>query len=287
MEEIAPNIYLEDGYPGVILSAIKIDNRLLLIDAPFRPEDIHAWRAKLTELGCGTEKILVILDAHSDRTIGARAMESIVVGHEDTVEIIRGRPTSVRGQDLDTGAESEMFDLPSSIRWTLPNMTYTKSLSIYLNQNPIVLLHRPGAHQAGSWLLYEAEKLLFVGDSVMANQPPFLAWSDLDLWLKELEELLSDPYKGYKIITSRNGLVRTKTIEKWLQYLTRIKGVVDAVASGSGQLSVLLSAVPDLLKKISFTRNLTELYENRLKWGLEGYYKRHFLAVDQSQEQED
>lgn len=287
MEEIAPNVFLEDGFAGVVLSALRFDDRLLLIDAPFRLEDIRVWRSRLAELDGSTERILVILDAHIDRTIGARAMESIVVGHKDAVEIIQGRPTSGRGQELEAGAECEMYDLPSSIRWMLPNMTYTKSLSIYLNEDPIVLSHRPGAHVAGSWLLYEAEKLLFVGDSVMANQPPFLAWADLDLWLKEIEELLSDQYKGYKIVTSRSGMVRARMIEKWFMYLTRIKEIVDDVASGSGQLPDLLAAIPELMKRISYTKNMTELYNDRLKWGLEAYYKRHFLAANQSQEQED
>jgi glyoxylase-like metal-dependent hydrolase (beta-lactamase superfamily II) len=287
MEEIAPNIFLEDGFPGVVLSAFRFKNHLLLVDSPFRSEDIRIWRSKLAELGSNIEKTLVILDAHIDRTIGTRAMEAIIVGHENAVEIIRSRPTSGRGQDLISGAECDMYDLPSSIRWTLPSMTFTKSLSIYLDENHIELSHRPGAHLAGSWLLYEAEKLLFVGDSVMANQPPFLAWSDLGLWLEELEELLSDKYKGYKIITSRNGVVRTRTIEKWLNYLTRIKDAVDAVASADGQVSDLLAVVPDLLKRMNFVRNLTELYENRLNWGLEEYYKRRFLSIDQSQELEE
>jgi len=287
MEEIAPNVFLEDEFAGVILSAFRLDDHLLLIDAPFRHEDIRAWRLKLAELDRDSERLLVIMDAHIDRTMGVRAMESIIVGHECAVEIIRGRPTSGRGQDLVTGAECEMYDLPSSIRWMLPSMTYTESLSIYLNDNPIDLFHRPGAHVAASWLMYEAEKLLFVGDSVMANQPPFLAFSNLDIWLKELEELLSNQYKGFKIITSRNGVVRARTIEKWLQYLTRIKEIMGEVAAGSGQLADLLAAVPELLKKINFTRNLTELYENRLKWGLEVYYKQYILDIDHSQKRED
>ncbi len=287
MEEIAPNIFLEDGFPGVVLSAIKLKNHLLMVDSPFRSEDIRLWRAKLAELGSGLERTLVILDAHIDRTLGLRAMESVVVGHDNTVEIIRERPASARSQDLDAGAECEAYDLPSSIRWALPNMTYTKSMSIYFDEGPVVLKHRPGSNLACSWLQFDAEKLIFVGDSVMINQPPFLAWADLDIWVKEVEELLSVDFRGYKIITSRNGVVRSKSIEKWLQYLTRVKDVVFNEASGSGQVEDLLAIVPDLLKRLNFTRNLTELYETRLKWGLAAYYRRHFLADDQLLKSDD
>ncbi len=287
MEEIAPNIFIEDGFPGVVLSAIKLKNHLLMVDSPFRPEDIRLWRARLAELGSGLERTLVILDAHIDRTLGVRAMESVVVGHDNAVEIIQDRPASARSQDLDAGAECEACDLPSSIHWALPNMTYTKSLSIYFDEGPVVLNHRPGSNLACSWLQFDAEKLLFVGDSVMINQPPFLALADLDFWVKEVEELLSSDFKGYKIIASRNGVVRSKSIERWLQYLTRIKDVVNGVVSGSGQVEDLLATVPDLLRRLNFSRNLTELYESRLKWGLAAYYRRHFLADDQLLKSDD
>lgn len=287
MEEIAPNIYLEDGYPGVVLSACKFKNTLLLVDSPFRPEDVRSWRASLASLNASPERILMMLDTHIDRTIGIRAMDSIVVGHENAMEIIQGRPTSGRGQDLDTGAECEAYELPSSIRWVMPAMTYSNSFTMYFNDLPMVISHRPGGHLAGSWVEYEAEKLLFVGDSVMVNQPPFLAWSDLELWLEELSPLLTDSYKGFKIITSRNGVVRAKTVERWILFLTRIKETIENIVSSGGQCQDLLAAVPELLKRINFTKNFTETYENRLKWGLEAYYRRHFLTVDQSQKHED
>ena len=73
MQEIVPNVYIETGYAGVTLGAINWPHGLVLIDAPFRPEDTRSWRSALLNLGGGVDRVLVQLDAHPDRTLGATA----------------------------------------------------------------------------------------------------------------------------------------------------------------------------------------------------------------------
>jgi glyoxylase-like metal-dependent hydrolase (beta-lactamase superfamily II) len=287
MEAIGKNVYLESGNPGVVLGVLKSDHGLLMIDAPFRLEDQRTWRSYLINLGGGVDKLLVMLDTHIDRTLGIRAMESNVLGHENSVEILNNRPTSARGQDIDAGADWEPFDLPANIRWVVPDMTYSDTLSVYWDEHPVVLRHRPGAHTAGTWLQYDVEKILFVGDSVVLHQPPFLAWSDLNIWLEELELLGSETYKDYKIVSGRNGVLKLRSIEKMREFLVDVKEVVEKVASKDGSVDALLAEVPALLKGLSFNKSLTQLYHNRLAWGLEQYYKRHYLASKEDQRGEN
>ena len=66
-----------------------------------------------------------------------------------------------------------------NIRWATPDITFSDQLTLYWDQDPVVLTQRSGAHFAGSWLTYDAKKVVFVGDSVIFNQPPFLAWANL------------------------------------------------------------------------------------------------------------
>jgi hypothetical protein len=42
----------------------------------------------------------------------------------------------------------------------------------------------------------------------------------------------------------------------------------------------LLSEVPGLLRGLSFNKGLTQRYHNRLAWGLEQYYRRHYRHND-------
>lgn len=287
MEEIAQNVYLETSYPGVVLGAMALKRGLMMIDAPFRMEDQRSWLSSLTRLNCGSDKLLVTLDSHIDRTLGVRAMEVDVIAQEKIVEILRDQPTSVRGQDIDAGADWEPFDLPATIRWVLPQMTYTDALSIYWDDEPVKLIHRAGAHVAGTWLQYDPEKVLFVGDSVVLNQPPFLDWSDINSWIEELEELESEKYNGYKIISGRNGLVRPKSIEKFREFLMQIQEVIEQAASEKSDVDVLLDEVPELLKKLKYTKTLTQRYHNRLAWGLTQYYRYHYLKSEEDQKGEN
>lgn len=287
MEEIANNIFIENSYQGIVLAVLKLKRGLVMVDAPFRFEDQQSWRASLVNLGDSSDKLLVMLDTHIDRTMGIRGMQYNVLSHENAVEIMQNRSTTARGQDIDAGADWKPCDLPISIRWAVPNITYSKKVSIYWDDEPITLTHQPGAHLAGSWLRYEAEKVIFVGDSVVLNQPPFIAWSDLDHWLAELTWLGSNAFEGYKIVSSRNGLVRSKSIEKMINFLMRVKEVVDDLDVNEILVKQIVSAVPSLLQKLSFNRNLTELYKNRLIWGMEQYIRRHYPEENKTLKEEE
>lgn len=282
MEELARNVYLESDYPGVVLGAIAFKQGLVMVDAPFRPEDQYAWRSALAGLEAGSDRLLVMLDPHIDRTLGVKAMESIVLGHENSVEILHNRPTSARGQAIDAGADWEPFDLPLNIRWVLPEMTYSHTLSIYCDERPVRVTHHPGAHLAATWLQDDFAKVVFVGDSVVLHQPPFLAWADLALWQEDLALLESEVYKGYKIVSGRNGVVRTRSIAKLAEFLAEVKGIAAHAAEKQEPVEALLEEVPRLLKTLNFNKNLTQLYHNRLAWGLEQYYTQHFLKTKEN-----
>ena len=287
MEEIANHTLIESGFPGVILGVIQSNQGLVMVDSPIRPEDQRTWRSTLTGMEAGKQRLLVMLDTHIDRTLGIRALETDVVGHENCVDILHNRPTAARSQDIDSGADWEPFDLPPNIRWVMPDMTYSDTLNIYWGDVPLVLEHHTGSHSAGTWLKVEDDSIAFIGDSVVIHQPPFLAYADLDAWIADLDLLLSDKFKGYKIISSRNGVVRSRSIEKMRDFLGKTRSVVERFSDGKGSVDDLLAEVPGLLRTLSFNKSLTQLYHNRLAWGLEQYYKRHYLHIEDEQKGEN
>jgi hypothetical protein len=280
MDAISKHTYLESDYPGVILGAVQSKRGLFLVDAPFRVEDQNAWRLDLTKLETGKERLLVMLDPHIDRTLGVKGMETEVVGQENCVPILHDRPTAFRNQELDAGSDWEPFNLPANLHWPVPEMTYSDNLKIYWDELPIILEHHPGSHVAGTWLKVLDDSVVFIGDTVVAHQPPFLGYADLDVWLDDLELLLSDAYKGYKIVTGRNAVVRSRTIEKMRNFLEKAKKKIEAFAAHPGEMEDLLSEVPGLLRGLSFNKGLTQRYHNRLAWGLEQYYRRHYRHND-------
>jgi len=287
MEELGKHIYLESGFPGVVLGAYISEKGTLLVDAPFRVEDQRTWRAVLAGMELSSNRMLVMLDPHLDRTVGVRAMEATVVGHADSGEILQNRPASARSQDIDAGADWEPFDLPVNIRWAVPEIVFSDSLSIYTGDHPIQLTHHPGAHKAGIWLQDDVEKVLFVGDSVVLHQPPFLAWADIDLWLKDLTLLESETYRGYKIVSGRNGVIRVRSIGKLKEFLTDVKKLMSKTAAKNAPVEALLNEVPRLLKTLNINRTLSQLYHNRLAWGLEQYYLNHYQNSENNSQGEN
>ena len=145
MQAIARNVYIEDEYPGVTLGVISLTHGLLQVDAPPSPEDPRTWRAALLSLGGGSERLLVNLDAHPDRTLGARAMDCTVIAHEKTAQVFRSRPNTFKAQGEDTGADWESIPGLGNVRWILPEITFSHQMALYWDDNvPVLLEHHPG-----------------------------------------------------------------------------------------------------------------------------------------------
>lgn len=274
MEEIANNIFIEKGYPGVITAVLRLNQGLLMIDVPYRVDDQGSWRQNLHRLGGGDGRLMVMLDTHTDRLLGIQSIDFPVLAHEKTLDIIQSLPITQRAAEVKPGSDADPQELLQNIRWAVPDMMYTHQVSIYWDEGPVVITHQAGGHYAGSWVRYDQEKVIFIGDSVVIHQPPFLGWADLDRWIDELNWLCSDTFKGYKIINGRNGLVRQRSIVKMINFLTNIKGIVNDLLEMDNREEGIAQIAPKLLRNFSFDREMTEFYKSRLIWGLKQLVKR-------------
>lgn len=286
MQEISEHVYIERAYPGVTLGAINWPHGLILIDAPFRPEDVRAWRTNLLNLGGGVERLLVNLDVHADRTLGARAMECTVVGHEKMAQVFRNRPVTFKAQGNETGAEWEQYNGLGSVRWAPPEITFTEKVRIYWSEPPLELEYRPGPAAGAIWAVVPSQNVVFIGDAVMVDQPPFLAGADLGNWIKTLEQLNTAQYANFTIVNGRNGLIAHKHIRTQLEILTTLQTDIKNLAEAHANPEDTASLIPDLLKKYAPPAHTVEQYTHRLKWGLAQYFTRHYQANGEAIEEE-
>jgi hypothetical protein len=274
MEELANNIYIEQEYPGVVSSVLKLDHGLVLIDAPLRSEHRQAWQQKLVSLGGGIARVMIMLDANPDRLLGALSVDAPILAHENTVEIINDLPSSVRLGEKTSGSDSESVELPQNNRWVLPDMVYSHAINIYWDEQPVVVTHQPGGHLAGSWVRYPAEKVIFVGDSVVISQPPFLAWCDLDRWIDELTWLSSDLFRDYQIISGRDGVVSHSDVLEMIDFLTTLNSDVEELSQLENWPDEIDQWIPRVLEKFEYDPALTQQYANCLAWGMNQLLKR-------------
>lgn len=286
MQEIAPHIYIENGYPGVTLGAINYQHGLVLLDAPFRPEDARSWRAGLLNLGGGVDRLLINLDAHYDRTLGARAMECTLVGHERIVQAFRTRPVTFKTQSPETGAAWELHSPAlSSVRWLPPEITFSHQMYIHWDDNPILLESHPGPSPSAIWTVLPDQGIVFVGDCVVLNQPPFLANASLEEWIAALELLGSPQYKNYLVVSGRGGLAVSEQIKDQLSFLKKVQSQINELAEAKAASEETEKLVGGLLKPFKGDSELEGLYRQRLRWGLYQYYARRFRPASASAEE--
>jgi hypothetical protein len=275
MEEIANNIFIEQSYPGVVSSVLKLNHGLLLVDGPFRADDYQAWYQKVINLGGGIGQLLIMLDTQKDRLVGTPLGDIPIVAHENALAMIQDTQAVSRTPEMKSGSASEPYDLPQNTRWCMPDMTYQQQLNIHWDDEPVVITHQPGAHLAGSWVRYETERVVFVGDSVVIQQPPFLAYASLERWVDELSWLCSETFKNYKIVSGRNGIVQQKSILKMIDFLELVQNVIEELLVMEDPEEGLTQWVPQLLKKLCYDREKAEVFQQRLAWGLTKLLKRY------------
>ncbi len=277
MQTLAPQVFIEDAYPGVTLGAIALPHGLIQIDAPPSPEDGRSWRAALLGLNSGVERLLVNLDAHPDRTLGARSMDCTIIAHENTARAFRNRPNTFKAQGDETGADWESVAGLGSIRWAPPEISFTERMYIEWSNFPVIIESRPGPGIGASWAILPEAGIVFVGDLVLKNQPPFLAQARLPEWLQSLKDLMAE-YKNYTIVSGRGGSVPYVAVQSQYDLLEKIHAELENLARQQAEADAVESLVAPLMAEMKTPSHRQKQYAQRLAYGLRQYYTRVYLS---------
>ena len=275
MDSISKQVFIEDQYPGVILGVISLSRGLVQIDAPPSPEDGRSWRAALMGLSGGPERILISLDAHPDRTLGVRAMDCSVIAHEETAEVFRNRPSTFKSHSDETGANWEAIPGLTGIRWVPPEISFTQTMNLLWDDTPLLLESHPGPSAGAIWVVLPEEKIVFVGDAVLKNQPPFLSTADLPAWLETLALLQSETYSDYTVISGRDGLVSAAIIKSQADFIKDAHKRLGKLSKRKQKPDMTDALIQPLLSNFRVPTARQKQYTQRLRYGLKHYYARH------------
>ncbi|MBU2609501.1 MAG: MBL fold metallo-hydrolase [Chloroflexi bacterium] len=306
MQAIAEDVYIENQYMGVTLGAIRLPHGLIQVDAPPSPEDVRSWRAALLNLGGSSDRLLVNLDAHPDRTLGARSMDCTVVAQEKATQVFRNRPSTFKTQGDETGADWETIPGLGNVRWAPPEISFSHAMTIHWGGTSVLLEHHPGPGVGASWVILPEPKVVFVGDTLVLNQPPFLASADLPAWIDALKLLLSPAYRGWLVVSGRGGLAPVEVIRAQVEYLKHILGKLDKLADRVGAAlpeghrdgvssskgaaqkkspsEEIERLIAPLLSGFKIPNDLQRQYAQRLRYGLNQYYLRHYRPTNNAAE---
>lgn len=282
MQQLSHGIYYENDYPGVTLGALVMPQGTLLIDAPLRAEDARSWRNALLSIGSSSRRMLVNLDLHTDRTLGARAMECTIIAHQNTADVFRGRPSIFKGQNAESGSEWENQNDSVGTRWAIPDITFSKNMGLHWGKVEILIEHHPGPTDGAVWVIVPEEQIIFIGDAVLPNQPAFLASADITSWQETLDQLMKD-YRNYTLISGRSGPLPSEEVKKQKKHLNQVEKALEKLATKSSPASAIEGILPSLLSQFSYPASLSEQYRQRLQHGLVQYYKHQYLPVDDNE----
>ncbi len=277
MQTLNGNIHIEDKYAGVTLGAINLPEGLIFIDAPISPEDSRSWRTDLLDLECGSKRLLVNLDTNLDRIIGARAMDATIIAHENLADFLQNRSGAIKTQGQGGGAIWENIPTLGNRRWASPQIRFTQGLSLHWGESPLIMEHHPITDSGAIWIILPKEKIIFVGDAIVKEQPPFLANANLPLLFEDLKKLRGEKYENYTIISGRGGICNTETIEKQQKFLTELHQKLKNLSQKGASPEKTTTLIPDLLDHFQFNETQKETYTQRLQHGLSEIYRQRYL----------
>jgi glyoxylase-like metal-dependent hydrolase (beta-lactamase superfamily II) len=272
MKEIASGVVIETDYEGVTIGSVQTPNGVIMIDAPISMKDAQIWRSCCSRTSGISDRLLVLLDEHFDRCIGARALRCPIIAHEKTAQAIAGRNSASKPQSSRTGAIWESSAEVSSIHWAHPEITFTNTMNINWDEEPLVLEYHPGPSRGSTWAVLPERKVAFIGDTVIANQPPFLAAADLEAWNDSLELLKDNDYKDFILISGRGALVNKDDVRDLQKFLKKAQRLADKYSNGKADLSQIENAGASLASEFK-PRNKaeSEVFSTRLAFGFSQY----------------
>jgi len=283
MQQINRYVYYENAFPGVTVGAVVLPLGTILVDAPLRAEDVRTWLNLLLNLGSKSNRVLINLDAHPDRTLGARSMECTIVAHQKTAQVFRGRPSVFKGQNADSGSEWETYDDVVGTRWAIPDITFTQRIAWHWGEVEVACEHHPGPAPGSTWVIIPDERVVFVGDVVLANQPPFLTSADIPSWV-ETPDLLINAYQDYTVISGRGGVVSMDAVRNQQHHLKNVLKGLERMAKRNSAPEEVESLIPSLLSDWDFSEEQKEQYVQRYRHGLYQYYARRYRPSEANSE---
>ena len=181
-------------------------------------------------------------------------------------------PELFKGGLTDAGADADLATDLAGVRIVLPQLAFTDELTLVKGGREIHLVHRPGSAHGAVWLELPAEQIVFTGDAVTNDVPPFLHDADLEAWLDNLALLQKKKYLAKAVVPGRGTVMDKEGVKDMEDFLKVVRRKVETlVRAHKTRLDAALAA-PSLLEYFTVPNAICDHYTRRLRAGLEHIY---------------
>ena len=198
LREIAPNIVVETEYHGANVASVATGEGVILIDTPMLPEEALHWRTVIQEA-----------DGQGGRPYPQHRSPPRPRRRQPVLPHSRGccrRARLERDKSYGDSFRTRLLNMyrdrmPEAVaEWQEhleiihPEITFT-GRPVFLKGKEIHLVPLGGHTPATTVVFIPQDWLLFTGDPVVTNRPPFLSQGDTKEWLPALTYLRKLDYE--------------------------------------------------------------------------------------------
>jgi cyclase len=274
MKQVAPGIFIENGYRGVTVGCIVADAGAICIDSPMLPADARDWRAQIARLTRKPVQFVVLTDAHRDRILGVQYLGGAVAAHEATWEKMKSLGDAFRQQAADSVAPCSAeaaAEVAANFHLVLPQLTFVDTLVLHLGNLPVFIRHVGGATPGSVWVHLPQSNVLFMGDLLTLNYHPMAAEGDVAAWLQLLDQVRQKDLAKV-IVPGRGSPARKKAIAPMADYLGAMHTRVQALVRSRKPKAETAQLVPEFLGRYPVAEQDRECVQRRIKAGLDHIY---------------
>ena len=236
---VAGGVYMLEGAGGNIGLSVGKDDAFMIDDqfAPLTPK-IRAAIATLTQKPV---RFLLNTHWHSDHTGGNENMAgagAIVVAHEN----VRRRMST------DQFIEAMNIKVPASPAAALPVVTFTETVTFYVNGDSVRAVHVRNAHTDGDALvMFRKANVIHMGDTFFNGMYPFIDVSSggsVDGLLAAIDVGLSMSNAGTRIIPGHGPLASRQDLVRYRELLKTVSDRVARLVAQRRTLAQVVAAKP-------------------------------------------
>jgi cyclase len=226
LREIAPNTFVETEYHGANVAFIATGEGVILIDTPMLPKQARQWRTEIQKRTGQEVTYILNTDHHRAHVVGNQFFPTaVVVAHELAWKEMKSYGDSFRTRLLNMYSDR----MPEAVEFwqehleiVPPEITYTGRTTFLKGGTEIHLIPLGGHTPATTVVFFPQERLLFAGDLVVTNRPPFLSQGDTKEWLAALTYLRRLDYDilipGHGELTGKEA---TESMSSFLRLIRR------------------------------------------------------------------
>ena len=241
IETLSPGLYLIHGYANGNILVIEGSNELLLVDAQ-SDRRVGLADSALRTITSKPVRQVIFTHYHDDHTWGMphwRQTGARAVGH-GTLAWEMGKDTTI--------TDWENWHRTPAPAGSKPDLGFTDSLEIQVDDKRVLVYHIPPAHTNGDAIVYLSwANLLHTGDLVEPGAPPFIDYwvgGSLDGMIRAADRILAIVNDQTRIVPGHGSVVDRKTVVEHRRMLVTLRERIGAAIKAGKTLEQIQADAP-------------------------------------------